>query len=661
MYYYQQPEDDTGFIVLIVLAGIAAILIYYYRRRGPLTSHGTAEWASDKLLRAWGMLGKQGLILARTLSGALIRMPRYCHVLLIGGTGSGKGVGIIIPNLLDYIRGSVIVFDTKGDLYETTAGWRHFRKKQHVIRLDPFGRNDDTWNPLDTIPDGPLLIDSARAMADALVVREGTEHDPHWNDKAVQVITAILVLVLRRFTGPERSLNSVQDIASDPGVLATAANELHKMGGIPARLGLQVKTLFGKEGVLTEEGNSVMSTVNRHLSFLDSELVAISVASSKFDVRSVLQPGTTLYLNIPPEHLDAQKGLLRCWVSTLIRVIGATGAETNSEVLMLLDEASALGGLAGVEEALVRGRSAGVRLLLAYQSDSQVRTAFKDKPTLIHDNCGTVIHMGPPGNYQDAEILSKSLGDWTQVVESEGDNWSSSVSTSPGGNSGQSSWGGSRNREEKGRALMRPEELMTMGENYLIAFLRGLPAPILARRIKYYQDAAFGSSRRLNISSDTRFWLRFLVIWTVIGVLPLTFLIVRAKVNGYGYWAQETTPEAAPLVENVPAKRGYLGIGFRTFKEEDAVELGMKQEGGVLITKVLADSPASAAGLQPGDVLLEIDGKPVRNQEELLSLIAGTPPGKRIQLQLWREGQMTCAEAEVGDLSKLQSSLNSKP
>jgi type IV secretion system protein VirD4 len=659
MYYYQQPDDDTGLKVVIVLAGIAAILIYYFRRRRALTSHGTAEWASDKLLRAWGMLGKQGLILARTLSGALIRMPRYCHVLLIGGTGSGKGVGIIIPNLLDYVRGSVIVFDTKGDLYQNTAGWRHFRKRQRIVRLDPFGRNDDTWNPLDTIPDGPLLIDSARAMADALVVREGTEHDPHWNDKAVQVITAILVLVLRRFTGPDRSLNSVQDIASDPRVLATAANELHKMGGIPARLGLQVKTLFGKEGMLTEEGNSVMSTVNRHLSFLDSEMVAVSVASSTFDVRSVTKPGTTLYLNIPPEHLDAQKGLLRCWVSTLIRVIGATGAEMNSEVLMLLDEASALGGLAGVEEALVRGRSAGVRLLLAYQSDSQVRTAFKDKPTLIHDNCGTVIHMGPPGNYQDAETLSKSLGDWTQVVESEGDNWSRGGSRGDDGKSQISwGWGGSRNREEKGRALMRPEELLTMSENYLIAFLRGLPAPILARRIKYYQDAELLSGRRRWIAWETLLW-RVVAIMSVVG-MPLLGGWAYQYISGL--WTQETKPASAPLVENVPAKHGYLGILMaKPFEEADAVKLGLDKPEGALIKAVYADTPALAAGIRPGDVVLGIDGHAIHNHEDVSKLVGETIPGVRIQLQLWREGQMTCAEAEVGDRSRFQIPLNSKP
>ena len=103
----------------------------------------------------------------------------------------------------------------------------------------------------------------------------------------------------------------------------------------------------------------------------------------------------TLYLQILPSVSEAQRGLLRCWVSTLIRVIGSSGSEENNEVLLMLDEASALGSLSALEEALVRGRSAGVRILLAYQSESQVRTAFRDKPTLIYDNCGTQIHMGP--------------------------------------------------------------------------------------------------------------------------------------------------------------------------------------------------------------------------------------------------------------------------
>ena len=298
------------------------------------------------------------------------------------------------------------------------------REGKRIIRLAPFNNGTDTFNPLDTIrKDSPTLVDSARAVAEALVVRQGSEPDPHWNDKAVQVITALLVLVLMRFEGEDRSLNSVQEIASDPKMLAAAADKLREMGGIPARLGNQLKALFDKEqaGTLSKEGAGVLSTVARHLAFLDSELVARSVARSTFNPAVLLKPGTTLFLQIPPDQLEAQKGLLRCWISTLVRMIGAAGDERAGEVLFLVDEASALGSLSALEEALVRGRSAGVRLLLAYQSDSQVQAAFKDKPTLLYDNCTTQIYLGA-SSIETAERISKSLGEWTQVLEGFGEN-----------------------------------------------------------------------------------------------------------------------------------------------------------------------------------------------------------------------------------------------
>src|SRR5271170_374789 len=101
------------------------------------------------------------------------------------------------------------------------------------------------------------------------------------------------------------------------------------MGGSPARLGNQLKGLFDKEqaGTLSKEGAGVLSTVARHLSFLDSELVAWSSARSTFDPAVLLKRGTTLFLQIPADQLEAQKGLLRCWISSLVRMIGATGDE----------------------------------------------------------------------------------------------------------------------------------------------------------------------------------------------------------------------------------------------------------------------------------------------------------------------------------------------
>jgi type IV secretion system protein VirD4 len=485
-------NDQQG--LLLVIAAVVVIAVLAGRRWRPsTTAFGTATWASAKVLRAAGMLANRGLVLGRTMKGKMIRVPSYCHTLLVGGTGSGKGVSVIIPNMLAYFRGSVVCFDIKGDLY-ATCGKRRAARGERIIRLAPFNNGKDTFNPLDTIHnDSPTLVDSARSISESLIVRTGSENDPHWNDKASQVISALLVLVLMRFEGEDRSLNSVQEIASDPKMLAAAADKLREMGGIPARLGNQIMGLFDKEqaGVLSKEGASVLSTVARHLAFLDSPMVAKSVARSTFNPAVLLKPGATLFLQIPPDQLEAQKGLLRCWISSLVRLIGAAGDERAGEVLLLCDEASALGSLSALEEALVRGRSAGVRMVVAYQSDSQVKAAFKDKPTLLYDNCTTQIYLGA-SSIETAERISKSLGEWTQLLEGYSENTSSSRTYDGSGPSQgtQVTHGSSFNWSVNGRALLRTEEVLQLGDNYLIAFVRGVP-PILARRIKWFQDRDF--------------------------------------------------------------------------------------------------------------------------------------------------------------------------
>jgi type IV secretion system protein VirD4 len=525
------PSADDQVICLLIIAAVVALLFYRRRWRGSGTAYGTAAWMTDKALRAAGMLAGRGLVLGRTFKGALIHLPDYCHVLLCGTPGSGKGVSIIIPNLLSYFSGSIVCFDTKGDLFETTAK-RRATRGQRIVRLAPFNGGMDAFNALDTIPsDSPGLVDSARAMAEALVVRQGTESDPHWNDKSVQVITAVLLLVLLRFKGEDRNLSSVQEIISDPEMLKAAAKMLQELGGIPARLGNQLKTLFDKEGSgLTKEGAGVLSTVTRHLSFLDSDLVARAVASSTFDPADLRKPGITLFLQIPPDQLEAQKGLLRCWVSTLVRVIGAVGSERDGETLFLLDEASALGSLPALEEAMVRGRSAGVRLLLAYQSDCQVTAAFKDKPTLLYDNCSTQIYLGALSSYESAERLSKSIGDWTQVVESYGRNESYSWSGGASEQGGQASRGSTLNYSETGRALLRPEEILTLNNDCMIVLQRGMP-PILAERVKWYADPEFNSSlpkRRKQSLWDRVGW--GWKLWAV-GVLALLLMALINRGN----------------------------------------------------------------------------------------------------------------------------------
>lgn len=186
---------------------------------------------------------------------------------------------------------------------------------------------------------------------------------------------------------------------------------------------------------------------------------------------------------------------------------------------MLIDEASALGdSLPAIEEALVRGRSAGVRMLLAYQSDSQVTAAFKDKPTLLYDNCATQIYLGASG-YETAERISKNLGDWTQVVEGYSANESRSWQDMQPGT--QTSRGSSQNYSQGGRALRRPEEILTQSDDDVIVFQRSM-APILARRVKWYEDPDFNPAAPKPRKRPDLWWvvvalIAILFIWVFSG------------------------------------------------------------------------------------------------------------------------------------------------
>jgi type IV secretion system protein VirD4 len=297
-----------------------------------------------------------------------------------------------------------------------------------------------------------------------------------------------------RFRPAERNLNSVCELVADPALFAAAVGQLKEMGGIPGRLGGYLS------GLRDKELSSVISTANRQLACFTSELVAAMLARSSFDPAAILRcrPGTTVYFVLPQDQLQAQRGTLRLVVSSFLRLVLQRGAEQAGEVLFLLDECAALGQLDELEQALVLGRGAGVRLMTFWQSADQARVAFKDKPGLLFDNSATQIYFAA-ASYETAERVSKMLGDQTIVLEGYSESVAHSASHSSSQGGGGSSHGtqvtAGRNYSEIGRALLRPEEVLAMSREYLIAFLPDVP-PVLARRVKWYQEQFTRLTRR---------------------------------------------------------------------------------------------------------------------------------------------------------------------
>ncbi|WP_310626629.1 trypsin-like peptidase domain-containing protein [Limnohabitans sp.] len=93
------------------------------------------------------------------------------------------------------------------------------------------------------------------------------------------------------------------------------------------------------------------------------------------------------------------------------------------------------------------------------------------------------------------------------------------------------------------------------------------------------------------------------------------------------------------LVRDGQVTRGWVGVEPSELTPELAAAFGLKQTEGVVITGVLQNGPAANAGLRPGDLLLNVAGRPVKNVGELLTRIAALPPGERVKVDVIRRNQ----------------------
>jgi type IV secretion system protein VirD4 len=522
-------SDEDAIVWLIFIAVIAVVLFLRRRPRLSTTAHGTALWAYHSLLKKWGFLGKYGLLLGRTAKGHLIRIPRYCHLLIIGGTGSGKGVGFYIPNLLTY-PGTVISHDPKLELFALTAVKRQQKMGHRIILLAPSISEAHKLNCFDLIPPDEMVYDNAAALAEAMVPQDSHLRDSYWRDSAAQILRGVLTYALLKLPHDERNLNSVQDLISDHDALYRVGVRLKAIGGIAQRMGGRIHGLFTTvtdEGritrpIPTREGFSVINTLARSTDWLNSNLIAASVAESTFDPKIILEPGTTTYIHIPIDKQKAWQGWLRCVIATITRL--ALTTERSNEVLCLFDEAILLNGLQEIEQALTLGRSSKLRLCLGYQGDSLVVSAFKDKPGLLYENCATKIYLSPD-NLETAERISKMLGNYTEPLESYGESYSYSSGRQP--NSDQRNRSLTVNTATHPRPLFYADEILRAGSELVYCFPgHGFPAPILCRRLSHYADPLF--------TRQPFKWWWWNPKWAAVSlfVALVIALLVRAKHNG---------------------------------------------------------------------------------------------------------------------------------
>ncbi len=104
------------------------------------------------------------------------------------------------------------------------------------------------------------------------------------------------------------------------------------------------------------------------------------------------------------------------------------------------------------------------------------------------------------------------------------------------------------------------------------------------------------------------------------------------------------------LIKHGKVIRGWLGVYIQDITPQIAKAMDLPSTEGVLVAQVQEDSPADKAGLKEGDVLIELNGKRIKNSSQLRNDVAATPPGTEVELKILRDGREKTVEVKLGTL-----------
>lgn len=477
-WYYRGDPHVVRAVAGGLLAGgfVLAGLIYALWAQQPAL-HGAARFATERELRRHGFRSATGIVVGRK-RGKFLIFGGTEHVIVEAPTRSGKGVGIVIPNLLTW-EGSVVVLDVKRENYEATAGFRaHYG--QDVFLFNPTDRLGKTarYNPLAYIDrsDSADVIIELQKIATMLFV--APDHgEAFWATGARTGFVGVGAWLAEATKGPF-TLGEIYRRMTQSDVRAVFKRELAKSSLI---LSVGCRTALSDfAGGSDNSFADIKKTITNVLGLWLNPIVDAATSISDFDLRDLRKRRMSIYLGVSPDELDRIAPLYNLLFQQLVdlNVRDLPDETTPVPVLVILDEFARLGRASVIASAFSYVAGYGIRLLPVIQSRSQLRGVYGEHVAdEIVANCGVEVAFTPK-ELRVANDLSERLGYVGQD--------SISKSQQLEGLFGNRS----RTTTDMRRALMLPQELMQFPSGKLILLRGGIP-PIVGDKIYYFKSRFF--------------------------------------------------------------------------------------------------------------------------------------------------------------------------
>ncbi|WP_164917796.1 type IV secretory system conjugative DNA transfer family protein, partial [Xanthomonas perforans] len=473
-----------GFGLPVLVWAIAVVLIVKPKARA---LHGDARFAGAADLSKHGLFKPAGNgIVVGKFNGKLVRLSGQQFVILAAPTRSGKGVGVVIPNLLEY-QESIVVLDIKQENFDLTSGWRASQGHE-VFLFNPFAEDRRThrWNPLTYVSNDPAFRVSDLMSIAAMLYPDGSDDQKFWVSQARNAFMAFALYLFENwdeelslgFPGGAGAptLGGIYRLSSGDG---TDLKKYLKSLSERRFLSSNAKSAFANMLSQADETfASIMGTLKEPLNAWINPVLDAATSADDFLLTDLRKKKMTIYIGIQPNKLAESRLIINLLFSQIInlntRELPKSNPELKYQCLLLMDEFTSIGKVDIIATAVAYMAGYNIRLLPIIQSMAQLDATYgKDlSRTIITNHALQILYA--PREQQDANDYSEMLG-YTTIKKknvTRGRETTHSVS-------------------EERRALMLPQELKAMGNEKEVFLYEGIPHPVKCDKIRYYEDRYF--------------------------------------------------------------------------------------------------------------------------------------------------------------------------
>lgn len=370
-------EDIPVAVIFVVMMAMGIYKMFKVLKKiknklfltGQSETFGKARFSEVEEVIKTGLQGA-GIVFGKMGRKLITKPPKVeGHSLIVGGTGTGKSRGIVIPSLLKW-EGSALVMDIKGELSKITSDRRTEYGKVYIFNPEGEGH---CYDPIKIC----TTIDQAQDLARTLIPLP-EKGEPFWSQSAQAILSAF---VYEGAIKGYKLTDIAEKLCTSPITGLVEHCRKHEIREVKILASitydLPEKTLGGVMGELKSKLITIATDPN------------IRRATQRADwTPETLEQGATIYLKVSEHLLDQYKDLLTVIISQILKHLSKREERKDPPILIALDEMPRLSKINGLTNALATLRSRNVHIMGVIQSMAQLDTIYgRENRKVIADNC----------------------------------------------------------------------------------------------------------------------------------------------------------------------------------------------------------------------------------------------------------------------------------